>query len=312
MALSTIVVLVLALITTPVAIWIGHHFGTLDHPGHLKVQAAPVPFLGGAAAFAAIAGPIAVFRPMFLLPLGCALALGTLDDVTDLSARTRLIAEVGIGLMVALGESGHGLGGYVWPIVLTAVLINAVNLLDGLDGLASGVGLMSFVGFAVLLGGDYRSLALALAAALAAVLAWNRPPARIYLGDGGSYLIGVTLAILLADAFRGGGGQSEAWAAALLVGVPVADTTVAIVRRARRGTKLLKGDRGHIYDQLITGGASPSRSALICIAAQALLVIVAIAISHLMPVAAALTTAVVVIGLGGALLARFTAAATWE
>lgn len=305
-------VLLVGLIATPLAIRLAGSLGALDHPGDLKVHAAPIPFLGGLAAFCALAVPVWFIRPIFLVPLGCALALGMADDLTDLPARTRLLAECAIGLTVALAEPGHGLGGVVWPILLTAILINAVNLLDGLDGLATGVAIMSCIGFAVLLGGDYQALAVALAAALAAVLVWNHPPARIYLGDGGSYLIGVTLAILLADAFRGGGGRSASWSAALLVAVPVADTTIAIVRRARAGRPLLQGDRGHIYDQLITRGATAKTAALWCIAAQMVLALAAIAIAQLPTRAAAIGTISLVVAIGAILINRFTAASTWE
>ncbi len=294
------------LVMTPITIRIGARFGALDKPGKLKTHETPTPFLGGVAAFCALAIPVGYVHPLFLIPLALALALGLADDVADLSARVRLLAEGMIGITVALGSGAHGVGGLVWSMLLCALLINAVNLLDGLDALAIGVGIASCLGFAVLLHGDYRSLALALAAALAAVLVWNRPPAKVFLGDNGSYLVGVTLAILLADAFRGGGGPSASWAAALLVGVPIADTTVAITRRARAGRKLLKGDRGHIYDQLITRGATPITSALWCIGAQAALALAAIAFAQLTVVAAAAATVSVVVVVGGALLLRFT------
>src|SRR4029453_10608293 len=104
------------------------------------------------------------------------------------------------------------------------------------------------------------------------VTPWRRPwrwpapclaswggPARIYLGDAGSYLVGTGLALLLALTATADEGVATTAGALLFVAVPVADTTIAIVRRRRAGRPLLEGDRGHIYDQLVDRGWSAER-----------------------------------------------------
>ena len=118
------------------------------------------------------------------------------------------------------------------------------------------------VGFAVVLHGAGRDLALALAAALVGFLVYNRPPARVYLGDGGSYLLGTALAVLLADAVgtrhghrRGHGGPGPG-------GVPAGEVAFAVVRRRRGHRSLLAGDRGHPYDRLVARGWPVLRPAL--------------------------------------------------
>ncbi|MCU1351630.1 MAG: UDP-N-acetylmuramyl pentapeptide phosphotransferase/UDP-N-acetylglucosamine-phosphate transferase, partial [Acidimicrobiales bacterium] len=285
--MALIVALLVGLVATPLSIRLAHAAGALDQPGALKLQVRAVPYLGGLAVFAAIGLPITRAHPMLLLPLGGALVLGTADDLGDLPVGLRLVAEVAIGLGVAAVEPVHGVAGVLWPVLLTVVLINAVNLLDGLDGMAAGVGIASALGFAVLVSGDARTLALALAGGLAALLVWNRPPARVYLGDGGSYLIGVTLAMLLTSAFVGPTSTAARSGALLLVAVPVADTTVALVRRFRAGRPLLQGDRGHVYDQLVDRGASTGAAALACVAALAALAGAAVGTAHL-PTPAAL------------------------
>ena len=83
-------------------------------------------------------------------------------------------------------------------------MINGVNLIDGLDMLAGGVAAVAAGGFAVILHGSGRQLAIALAASLLGFLVYNRPPARVYLGDGGAYLLGTGLTVLVAESWAPG------------------------------------------------------------------------------------------------------------
>src|SRR5206468_791137 len=123
--------------------------------------------------------------------------------------------------------------GVVVTALLVVVLVNAVNLIDGMDALASTVVAISAVGF-VIVGGDGQVLAVALCGALVGFLAFNRPPARIYLGDGGSYLLGTALALLAATALDGNGGAAVV-AVPFLVGLPLADAAITILRRRLAG-----------------------------------------------------------------------------
>jgi UDP-GlcNAc:undecaprenyl-phosphate GlcNAc-1-phosphate transferase len=175
-----------------------------------------------------------------------------------------------------------------------------------LDGLASGVGAVGALGFAAVSGRSWSVVALALAGALGGFLVWNRSPARIYLGDAGSYLLGTSLGVLLASAFASGEAVSVGAGSLLFVAVPVADTAIAIVRRARAHRPLFVGDRGHVYDQLVDRGLPATRVTLLCIGAQAVLVGIGIGVAHL-PAAAAVLLATLVVAVVGALaLGRFT------
>ncbi len=131
-----------------------------------------------------------------------------------------------------------------------------------------GSAAVSALGFAVL-GGAATAVALGLAGALVGFLTLNRPPARIYLGDAGAYLVGTTLAVLpaLTD---DPGRWSVWWAVPLLVAVPVADTAIAITRRLRSHQPILLGDRSHVYDQLVDRGMSISASTTTGICLQVL------------------------------------------
>jgi UDP-GlcNAc:undecaprenyl-phosphate GlcNAc-1-phosphate transferase len=301
-AVLVAVAFVSALVTTPLAAWVARRAGIVDRPGPLKVHREAVPYLGGVAVLAAMAAPLAVERPALLAPAALALALGVADDVRDLPPRLRLAGQVVVGVVagLVLPAPGPAALGVALTAVAVVALMNAINLLDGLDGLAAGVALVAAIGFAVA-SADARGPALVLAGALAGFLVFNRPPARIYLGDGGAYLLGTMLAlcaVLLVD-------DGETWAvwlaAPLMVAVPVADTVVAIVRRARAHHPLFGGDRSHLYDQLVDRGRGRGATVLACIAAQAVLAAIGV-IATRTPVAVGATIAIATFLLFGAAL----------
>jgi UDP-GlcNAc:undecaprenyl-phosphate GlcNAc-1-phosphate transferase len=292
--IGALVAFAVAVVLTPIAIRVALRTGVVDRPGALKVQEVPVAYLGGVAVFGGIAAGLLVHagRPRLLLPLGLALALGLADDLADLPPRVRLACEAVIGVVAAVVVPAvPGPLGYVVTAVAVLGLLNAVNLLDGLDALASGVGAVSAIGFA-LLGPGPRPLGLALAGALCGFLVFNRPPARIYLGDAGAYLVGTALALACASALHADGAVTTWAALPLLVAVPVTDTAVAILRRRRAGAPLFAGDRSHVYDQLVDRGATRPRAVLVMVAAQAVLAAIGVLVGHLTPVA----------GVSGALL----------
>lgn len=304
--------LVVVLVATPLAGWAAARTGVVDRPGPLKVHDRSVPYLGGLAVLAGLAVPLAIDRPSLLLPLGLATLLGLADDIGNLPATLRLTCELAVGIAVAVVVPVRGPVGALVAVISVVALVNAVNLLDGLDGLASGVGAASAAGFGLALGaGGPRTLALALAGGLVGFLAWNRPPARIYLGDAGSYLVGTALAVLVTGAFGPGRSLALAAGAVLFVAVPVADTTVAIVRRRRARRPLLRGDRGHLYDQLVDRGRSPLSAAVACISAQVVFVAVGLGIHQLAPAVAVTIAVVLVVSVGGAVLWVFTSPASW-
>jgi UDP-GlcNAc:undecaprenyl-phosphate GlcNAc-1-phosphate transferase len=255
----------------------------------------------GVAAGLALAGAEA--DPWLLLPPLGALILGVADDARDLDPKLRLAAELAIGVGVAAAVPHHGVLPFVLAVLATVVLVNAVNLLDGLDALASGVALAAAVGLAWVTEGDGRALALALAGALAGFLVWNRPPARVYLGDGGAYLLGTVLAELWALSWRPGGSAGRPVAAVLLVAVPLVDTGVAVLRRRRSGQPLFQGDRAHVYDQLVDRGLPAPASVACCVLAQAVLVTAGTLATRLDTAGAVLVTAATAVAVGLAIAA---------
>ena len=279
----------LTLATTPVAMGLARRTGLLDRPGPLKIQHRPIPYLGGLAVAAGLAVAVATARPLLALPLGAALVLGVVDDSGHIQPYVRLAVEAAIGVATAavLPNRIGGPLGWVLVTLVVVVVINGVNMIDGLDGLAAGVALAGAVGFALLLGGDGRTLALGLAGALAGFLVFNRPPARIYLGDGGAYLIGAALASLLVLAWASERPMAVSVASLAMVACPVGELALTIVRRRWSGRPLSAGDRDHVYDQLVRRGWSRNRSVAVYVIVQSFLVAIGLSAVHLDPRVAA-------------------------
>lgn len=275
------VALASSVVLTPVAMAVATRVGVVDKPGELKPQQTAVPYLGGMALCAAVVVGAAVGRPLVIAPLGAAVVLGTVDDAVGLPPLWRFAGQLCIGAGVAAAMSSRlpNIGVTVAVAAVTVLLMNGVNFIDGLDGLASGVGLFGALAFALLLHGGGRDLAIALGAALAGFLLYNRPPARIYLGDGGAYVLGTALALLLAWTWSSHVPVGRSVASLLLVAVPSAEVAFAVVRRSRARNPVTHGDRRHPYDLLVAGGHSRTVAAVTYVGAQAVLAGVALAVA---------------------------------
>jgi UDP-GlcNAc:undecaprenyl-phosphate GlcNAc-1-phosphate transferase len=304
------VAFVVAVVLTPVAMRVALRTGVVDRPGPLKPQAAPVPYLGGIAVFAGTLVGAASGHPVVIAPLAGALVLGVVDDRVGVAPWLRLLGQVAVGAGVAAVVPTRlgGVGGALAVGAATVVLMNGVNFLDGLDALASGVCALACAAFAVVLHHAGRDLGAAGAAALAGFLVFNRPPARIYLGDGGAYLVGATLALLLATAWSGSLRMSVSVGSVVLVAIPAAEVAFAVVRRLRGRHSVTRGDRRHPYDLAVARGWSRPRAAAAYVGAQVVLAVVAVALSATHAVGAAVAALVVVAGalvavggMGGAL-----------
>jgi len=277
-AALAVVAFMVTLVLTPLAIVVANRTGIMDRPGALKEQARPVPYLGGVAVLAGLLVAVLSDRPTLAVPLVAATALGVTDDRFDVPPLIRVVGEVAVGVAVVVTCPVHlpGAVAAVGIIAVTLLLVNGVNLMDGLDMLAGGTVAVAGVGFAVVLAATGRHLGVALAAALVAFLLFNRPPARIYLGDGGAYLLGTTLTVLVAEAWGPSVTTAVGAASFALVALPAAEVAFAVVRRVRGRQSVLAGDRGHPYDRLVARGwPRPSASAAY-IATQGILTVAAV------------------------------------
>jgi UDP-GlcNAc:undecaprenyl-phosphate GlcNAc-1-phosphate transferase len=280
----------ICLLLTPWVIRLAHRANLgLDAPDeNRKRQEVPIPRLGGMPIMCALSVGLMVilftrpdcatiFFPVLLGSL-CMCGLGLWDDFKALGARKKLAGQIAIAALVywmGLRIDRVTYPGGAWCVYLPQslsmivtifwliALPNVVNLIDGFDGLAGGLGLF----MAVTLGiagwlNEQRPVAwyaFTMAGSLLGFLVFNFPPARIYLGDGGAYLIGFCIAALsLASSNKG------SIAAVMLVtivglGVPILDTTFALVRRGVRGFPLFHADDEHIHHRLADLGFSKRR-----------------------------------------------------
>lgn len=228
--------------------------GIVDKPGEIKIHKQPTPRFGGIgivatlAVWGAVSGALSGWAMLGLLIIA---AMGGLDDRYSISPRVRLLAELIAGLALGLHFWGQlGILALLLGVILVPVMANAVNLIDGMNGLASGNALVSAVGLALLLSALSLSptLALILIGGLLGFLIWNYPKARTFMGDSGSLSIGYVLATLLLAA--GSQGLAPFLAALVMVSFPLYDMAAGIIRRARRGKPIFEGDRDHTYDRL--------------------------------------------------------------
>lgn len=238
--------------------------------------------------------------------------LGLIDDLESLPAKAKLVIQVlAAGAAYSLGvriraipipttmniDLGfiqlHGgvpieLGILSLPITILWVVgvANAVNLIDGMDGLAAGVSLISAltiwsVSLAVNIDKPYAGLmAAVLAGALLGFLRWNFNPARIFLGDSGAYLVGFVLAaISITGVIKGAAAATvivpTAFLVLLILFFPLLDTSWAIVRRAARGKSVFEPDRQHIHHRLLDTGLSQKKTAYVIYSVSAALGLVA-------------------------------------
>jgi len=251
---------------TPGLAVVGRRLGLVDRPGELKIHTSPVPVTGGVAVVVAVllaAGLSGAGDPWVAAAVLLVAGGGLADDRWPLTPWVRIVVQAAAGaLLVASGlrlEPFGGLGG-VMLVVAAIASCNAVNMLDGQDGLAGGLAAIAALGLAGVLAvaGLAAALPLALAGALAGFLVWNRPPARVFLGDGGAYAVGILLAASAAQATAVG--WHGLLASGVTLGVFAYELGATIVRRLASSAPTLRGDRDHSYDRLGARLGSRSRA----------------------------------------------------
>ena len=264
-------------ILTPVAMRFAFQHGIFDIPGKRKIHTAPVPYLGGLAiviAFTAATSIAAVIAPPetglteLLIVMGAALALaalGFIDDIRNLTPPVRLFTQVActyavweIGVGVEFTNSGtlNFLLTFLWFVGIT----NAFNLLDNMDGLAAGLASIScgVIFFIAVANQQFlvASLAIGLSGCSLGFLRHNFFPARIYMGDGGAYFLGFTIAYLGSKLRISGGVAESLLPRVFACAIPVLDTTLVIVSRLSSRRNPLVGGKDHLSHRLVKIGLS--------------------------------------------------------
>jgi len=288
-ALSALgVSLIASLLLIRPAIRLAEKYQFLDPPGRHKRHKRPVPNIGGAVLFLSlwlsVAGCSLVateflseLRPSLIYIFAGALIItlvGMADDLRPLSAWTKLLAQIAAGLVVYLGDlaidpiSVPFMGSYdigSWSVLITVawvvMLTNAINLIDGLDGLATGVSLIAALTLAVIgslyAAGSAVLFAYGLIGFLGIFLFFNRYPAKVFLGDSGSLQIGYYFAVISLLVPIRSYTAAALYLPLLALGVPLLETVISITRRLATGRNVMKADRRHLFHYLALAGLSP-------------------------------------------------------
>lgn len=287
----------LALGLTPLIRRLAMRWNVLDHPGTRKIHHRPIPLLGGLAVALAMWLPIAALwlydnrvaamlraREDVVLQIllgGLAmLVLGVYDDLCGLNARKKLMAQLPVAMVLVvaglsfqsvtipfLGSVPLGWAGPLLTVLWVIGITNAINLVDGIDGLACGVSFFAAATTAIIsiYNGNVVGAVImtALAGACLGFLPYNFNPARIFLGDTGSLFLGMTLAVSALLTSQKGTLAASLLIPVLVLGFPIIDTLLAMVRRAVRGKSMFSGDAGHIHHRLLARGLNHRQASLI-------------------------------------------------
>lgn len=272
-----VIAMSVAMLLVPLLARGAERFHVLDLPSPRKVHTTPVPRIGGIAMVVGTALPLVVwlrFTPAleaFLLAAAVLLVFGIWDDRVDLDYRVKLLGQViAIGIVMFYGDvrvESLTLGARdpipEWislPLTFLFLLgvTNAINLADGLDGLAGGTALMCSCAIALLAySGDdllVATMAVGIVGAILGFLRYNTYPARIFMGDGGSQFLGLGIGVLAVMATQNPAVPFSAALPILLLGLPILDTLMVMTQRIADGRSPFAADRNHVHHKLLELG----------------------------------------------------------
>ena len=309
--LAFLIAMAVALIITPSVIKLALKTGAVDLPNERKVHKVPIPRIGGLGIY--IAFMVALIFSISVsnldgvslheiagLTLGGTLivALGLIDDYKNLPAKVKLMGQIFAAAVLVLGFDVRidfitdPMGDYIyleWIAIPATIfwlvgLTNTINLIDGLDGLAAGVAAIASI--TILLVAMKQNfflvtiLTAALAGAAAGFLFYNSHPAKIFMGDTGSMFLG----FMLAGTSVIGTVKSTATIALIVpilaLGLPILDTTFAILRRYFGGKPIFQPDKGHLHHRLLKLGFTQRQAVLLMYIISAMLGLSAVALTE--------------------------------
>ena len=294
-------------VLTPLVRKVALKIEILDAPTEAhKTHKEAIPYLGGVAIIIGtclttylaivVSGQSRALSPVsaVLIPAVLMGVIGLIDDVKKLSPWPRFIAQNLFGLVIAFiliatSTLGSPTGNTQIDLLITIFWIvgitNSINFFDNVDGGASGTVAISslFLFFLALQGGQYSiaALSLVLTGATTGFLLWNKPPARIYMGDAGALFLGILIATLTLRFDPNPINLSASFALPiLLLAVPILDTTVAVISRLRRRISPFQGGQDHLSHRLMRAGLSKRHAVLSLWLISAFYCFIAVAISN--------------------------------
>ena len=295
--LTYVMAFVLTLIFIPPVIFMVKRFKLFDRPNARKEHIVPTPTFGGISIFAGMMVSLLFWFKFynhpsiitFFLSMILLFGVGIMDDLKDLAARYKLVIEVGVATLLAVSgiriTSFGGLFGinelhimaqYIITVVAIVGITNAFNLIDGIDGLAGGLGFMSLVTLGIFLtiskDLNYAIIAFALAGALLGFLYFNFNPARIFMGDTGSLMLGFVIAVLCVQLMKINSIHPTPVVPNIyvftlgIVMIPVFDTLRVFGTRIWKGRSPFSADKTHIHHLITNKGFTHAFAArVICV-----------------------------------------------
>lgn len=290
-AISTFIFAFLAIkFFKPVAIEIG----LVDKPCERKQHSGHIPLIGGISIFLAVLAASLLWLPntlelrMYLIASAMMVFIGALDDKFDLRVRVRIVGQIIIASLMIYGVGGYitnlgdlfGFGdvtlgsiGIIFTYVGIIVVINAYNMIDGIDGLIGSLSINTFTSIAILFimsgQADYLSYPLILATATVPYLIFNlglfekifnKKTIKIFMGDAGSMFVGLSVIWLLTMGTQGEHASFRPVTALWICAIPLMDMLAIVVRRYKNGKSPFKPDRDHLHHILQRAGLSSSQT----------------------------------------------------
>lgn len=306
-ALALIAAGIVSFITTPIVRLFAQKVGAVDVPkDSRRVHNHPIPRMGGLAIFIGFVLSVVLFAAVdnqmrgILLGAVIIVVVGVVDDITPLPALLKLVIQIAAALVaVAFGVRIEFLANPIWwsetmyldlsflsiPITVLWIvgLTNAVNLIDGLDGLACGVSAIASIAMmTIALAMGQWNTAVILAALVGACfgfMPFNLNPARIFMGDTGALMLGYVMACISITGLLKFYAIISFAVPLLALGLPIFDTAFAIIRRLAHGQNPMSPDRGHFHHRLIDMGLSQKQAVALLYAISAILGFAAVLIA---------------------------------
>jgi UDP-GlcNAc:undecaprenyl-phosphate/decaprenyl-phosphate GlcNAc-1-phosphate transferase len=300
--LTLVVCFVASLVLTPLIRKLAFRIGATDTPNQRKVHQKIMPRLGGLAVYISFIIGLLILHPenpynsAIIIGSLIIMATGILDDLFELSAKVKLAGQLSAALVVVLlggvqvnvvnipfgSQVEFGILSVPLTILWIVGITNAINLIDGLDGLAAGVSsiaLLTIGGMAVIMGDGYVvAMALIIMASTIGFLFYNFYPAKIFLGDTGALFLGYMISVLSLLGFKSVT-MISLIVPVIILGVPVSDTFFAIIRRFVNKQPLSEPDKSHLHHCLLRLGFSHRQTVLMIYAMAALFGLVAVIFS---------------------------------
>lgn len=289
-----VIVAVFTALLFPMVKWISYHVGALDYPNERKVHKKPMPVMGGLMIYLGFLFGYMLFAPQSTQMLAILIAsfivviTGILDVIKPLRAREKLVGQVVAALIIVfygkillndISFFGYyfdfGWLAYPITIVFIVAVMNCINLIDGLDGLADGISMIFFITIGVLafimhnLGSLEITIAFIMIGACLGFLIFNFNPAKIFMGEIGSMFLGFMIAIVCLLGFKAVTLTSLV-VPMLILAIPILDTLFAILRRIIHHKPIYEADKQHLHHQLLNKKFSQKTTVLIIYAVSIL------------------------------------------